>query len=105
MQFTMSSRAMLMGSPVDSALRMLDKYLEHKNKEKMFSKQLASDVVIVFLVQCSQGSKEQTDHHQKKEEELQCSLVNCLRWSAVKMRETVYYLTIFLLPSALSGDS
>ena len=31
-----------------------------KNKEKMFSKQLASDVVIVFLVQCSQGSKEQT---------------------------------------------
>ena len=26
----MSSRAMLMGSPVDSALRMLDKYLEHK---------------------------------------------------------------------------
>ena len=26
----MSSRAMLMGSPVDSALRMLDKYLEHE---------------------------------------------------------------------------
>ena len=49
----------------------------------MFSKQLASDVVIVFLVQCSQGSKEQTDH-QKKQEEKQCSLVNCLRWSAVK---------------------
>ena len=47
----------------------------YKNKEKMFSKQLASDVVIVFLVQCSQGSEEQTGH---QKQEKQCSLSNWL---------------------------
>ena len=50
-----------------------------ENKEKMFSKQLASDVVIVFLVQCSQGSEEQTGHQKQEEEEKkQCSLSNWL---------------------------
>ena len=45
----------------------------------MFSKQLASDVVIVFLVQCSQGSEEQTGHQKQEEEEKkQCSLSNWL---------------------------
>ena len=40
--------------------------------------------VYLFLFPCEaiNAEVEQSDHHQ--EEELQCSVVNCLRWSAVK---------------------
>ena len=46
------------------------------NKAKRSAKQQRSDLVIVFHVQCSQGSTEQTHHHKKRREELQCSVVN-----------------------------
>ena len=38
---------------------------------------------ICFCSKCVITTAEQSDH-QKKVEELQCSLVNCLRWTAVK---------------------
>ena len=43
-----------------------------KNKAKRSARQQRSDVVIVFLVQCSQGSKEQTDHPKKRATVLSC---------------------------------
>ena len=45
-----------------------------KNKAKRSAKQQRSDLVIVFLVQCSQCSVDQTGRPKRKE--LQCSVVN-----------------------------
>ena len=62
---------------------MVDEVTISRARKKGFQITLPTNVVIVFLVQCSQGSKEQTGH--QNQEKKQCSLVNCLRWSAVKI--------------------
>ena len=54
----MSSRAMLMGSPVDSALRMLDKYLEHKK----MGVDLNTKCVTIFLTQSKISYKPRIMH-------------------------------------------
>ena len=59
---------------------------------------LACVYLFLFPWEAINAEVEQSDHHQEKE--LQCSLVNCLRWSAVKREEKS---SLFDLFSAFKG--
>ena len=48
-----------------SHFRVPEEFHLKNNKAKRSAKQERSDLVIVFLVQCSQGSVEQTHDHEK----------------------------------------
>ena len=61
----------------------------------MFSKQLASDVVIVFLVQCSQGSVEQTGYHHHQDSYIALLLTGFSLRKPVKTRQVLMFQALF----------
>jgi len=71
--------------------RTRQKRFANHTADQCYQCYVACVYLFLFPREAINAETEQSDHHQKEEKKLQCSLVNCLRWSAVKTFRVAKY--------------